>query len=36
MPYDRDELVTSLTSFYKFLTYTHIPESALKLLFRGS
>ena len=31
MPYDRDEIVTSLTSFYKFLTYTHIPESALKL-----
>ncbi|KAJ8079139.1 hypothetical protein PM082_013427 [Marasmius tenuissimus] len=34
-PYTRDELVDTITSFYKFLTTFHIPESALKYPSEG-
>lgn len=31
MTYERDETVAAVTSFYKFLVNTHIPDSALKI-----
>ncbi|PGH12581.1 hypothetical protein AJ79_04202 [Helicocarpus griseus UAMH5409] len=35
MAYSRDETIAAITSFYRFLTKVHLPDSALKIPSEG-